>query len=92
MPLITLVTRGDPETVRRLLLSFERMIAQTSQCLAWILIAGSSASTLTTLLFLYVLARFPSFIRSVKMGGADPGVIMRLLVFYQLNVSILYPD
>lgn len=48
---------------------------------------GSSASTATTLLFLYVLVRFPQFIRRVKEDGGDPSIVLRLVMFYQLNVS-----
>jgi len=55
-------------------------------CSAWIMLVGSSASTLTTILFLYVLVRFPGFIRYVKRGGAAAEVIVRLLTFYQLNL------
>lgn len=44
---------------------------------------------MTTLLFLYVLARFPEFIRKVKADGGEPNVVMRLVMSYQLNVSAL---
>ncbi|KAF9463534.1 hypothetical protein BDZ94DRAFT_1297750 [Collybia nuda] len=54
-------------------------------CLAWIFLVGSSAGTFTTILFLYVLARFPGFIRHVKSEGAEPDVVVRLATFYQLN-------
>lgn len=49
-------------------------------------LVGSSASALTTLAFLYVLSNFPSFIRQVKSGGAEPDVVVRLATFYQLNL------
>ncbi len=35
--------------------------------------------------------RFPTFIKHVKAGGAEPDVVVRLATFYQLNVcSIFY--
>ncbi len=43
---------------------------------------------MTTLAFLYVLWRFPKFIKHVKAEGADPTVVVRLATFYQLNVSV----
>ncbi|KAF4593119.1 hypothetical protein EYR38_008829 [Pleurotus pulmonarius] len=55
-------------------------------CQAWIFLMGSSASTFTTLCFLYVLFRFPRFIRYVKDEGALPDVVIRLVTFYQLNL------
>ncbi|KAL4079325.1 hypothetical protein J3A83DRAFT_4154711 [Scleroderma citrinum] len=54
-------------------------------CLAWILVVGSSASTLETLSFIFVLVRFPAFIRKVKDDGAAPNIIVRLVYSYQLN-------
>ncbi|KAJ7188995.1 hypothetical protein C8R46DRAFT_1056360 [Mycena filopes] len=54
-------------------------------CGAWIFVAGSSAGTLTTVCFLYVLGNFPGFIRSVKAEGAEPDVVVRLATFYHLN-------
>ncbi|KAG6816707.1 hypothetical protein H0H87_003682 [Tephrocybe sp. NHM501043] len=54
-------------------------------CLAYIFLVGSAAGTTTTLCFLYVLARFPSFIVHVKSEGAEPDVVVRLATFYQLN-------
>jgi len=56
--------------------------------LVWILLTGSMASTCTTICFFYVLARFPPFIQQVKEEGAEPSVIVRLITFYQLNVSL----
>jgi len=56
------------------------------QCEAWVFLVGSSASTATTLCFLYVLINFPIFIRHVKEEGADPDVVVRLATFYDLNV------
>lgn len=53
----------------------------------YIFLVGSCAGTATTLCFLYVLLRFPSFIRHVKAGGAEPDVVVRLATFYQLNVG-----
>ncbi|KAG1738259.1 hypothetical protein EDB19DRAFT_908366 [Suillus lakei] len=58
---------------------------QLDTCQAWIFLVGSSASTATTLLFLYVLAGFPAFIRRVKADGAEPNIVLRLVMFYQLN-------
>ncbi|KAJ7750117.1 hypothetical protein DFH07DRAFT_828234 [Mycena maculata] len=54
-------------------------------CEAWIFLGGASAGTFTTVCFLYVLARFPGFIRSVKAEGAEPDVVVRLATFYNLN-------
>ncbi|KIK96351.1 hypothetical protein PAXRUDRAFT_826069 [Paxillus rubicundulus Ve08.2h10] len=54
-------------------------------CLAWTLLVGSSASTATTLSFLYVLSRFPAFIRRVKEDGATPNIVLRLVLFFHLN-------
>ncbi|KAJ7496601.1 hypothetical protein FB451DRAFT_199000 [Mycena latifolia] len=55
-------------------------------CEAWIFLGGASAGTFTTICFLYVLANFPGFIRSVKAEGAEPDVVVRLATFYHLNV------
>lgn len=55
-------------------------------CLAWVFIVGSVASTFTTLCFLYILARFPAFLRRVKLGGADTTVLTTLASFYRLNI------
>lgn len=52
---------------------------------------GASGATTTTIIFIYVLWRFPTFIRYVKAEGADPSVVVRLATFYNLNVSI-YPQ
>ncbi|PPQ81175.1 hypothetical protein CVT24_009475 [Panaeolus cyanescens] len=58
---------------------------------AWIFLSGSSAGTFTTIFFLYVLARFPGFIRYVKDGGAEPDVVVRLATFYHLNrIRVLF--
>ncbi|KAF7362470.1 hypothetical protein MVEN_00594600 [Mycena venus] len=54
-------------------------------CLAWIFLGGSAAGTFTTICFLYVLANFPRFIRSVKAEGAEPDVVVRLATFFNLN-------
>ncbi|KAI6112015.1 hypothetical protein EDD16DRAFT_1806916 [Pisolithus croceorrhizus] len=58
---------------------------QLDTCLAWILFVGSTASTCETLGFLFVLFRFPAFIRKVKDDGAAPNIIVRLVYSYQLN-------
>ncbi|OAX34468.1 hypothetical protein K503DRAFT_724432 [Rhizopogon vinicolor AM-OR11-026] len=60
---------------------------QLDMCQAWIFLVGSSASTATTLLFLYVLVRFPQFIRRVKEDGGEPSIVLRLVMFYQLNFA-----
>ncbi|KAH7928722.1 hypothetical protein BV22DRAFT_1058470 [Leucogyrophana mollusca] len=60
---------------------------QLDTCQAWIFLVGSTASTVTTIFFLYVLARFPMFIRRVKEDGGEPGVVLRLVMFYQLNFA-----
>jgi len=52
---------------------------------AWIFLTGSLAGTSTTVCFLYVLARFPGFLRHVKKEGAQPDVVIRLTTFYNLN-------
>ena len=59
------------------------------QCDAYIFLVGASGSTVTTLVFLHVLWRFPKFIKHVKTEGADPAVVVRLATFYQLNVSVM---
>lgn len=86
MPLTTLLARRQLETVcsRPSRDNFKIML---SQCLARIFLVGSSAGTLTTLCFLYVLARYPRFIRHVKLEGAEPDVVVRLATSFQLNVS-----
>ena len=48
-------------------------------------LVGASGSTSTTIAFLYVLWRFPRFIKHVKAEGADPTVVVRLATFYNLN-------
>ncbi|KAF9237880.1 hypothetical protein BU15DRAFT_27691, partial [Melanogaster broomeanus] len=55
------------------------------QCMAWTFLVGSSASTATTLGFLFVLSQFPAFIRRVKEDGAAPNIVIRLVFFFQLN-------
>ncbi|KZT72359.1 hypothetical protein DAEQUDRAFT_743784 [Daedalea quercina L-15889] len=54
---------------------------------AYIFLCGSCGSLSTTVVFLYVLWRFPRFIRHVKAEGADPTVVVRLATFYQLNLA-----
>ncbi|KAJ7647885.1 hypothetical protein FB45DRAFT_1020096 [Roridomyces roridus] len=62
-----------------------------NRCEAWIFLGGSAAGTFTTICFLYVLARFPGFIRGVKAEGADPDVVVRLSTFYHLNcIRVLF--
>ncbi|KAL1741745.1 hypothetical protein HDZ31DRAFT_44755 [Schizophyllum fasciatum] len=54
-------------------------------CAAWVFLVGSIAGTVTTVWFLYVIGRFPTFIKQVKAGGAEPTVVVRLFRFYQLH-------
>ncbi|GAV99308.1 hypothetical protein LENED_000753 [Lentinula edodes] len=61
--------------------------ANLDLCFAWIFLAGSAAGLATTLCFMYVLVRFPGFIRRVKFEGAEPEVVVRLTIFYQLNIT-----
>ncbi|KAJ3981418.1 hypothetical protein F5890DRAFT_1376594, partial [Lentinula detonsa] len=61
--------------------------ANLDLCFAWIFLAGSAAGLATTLCFIYVLIRFPGFIRRVKFEGAEPEVVVRLTIFYQLNIT-----
>ncbi|KAF8234414.1 hypothetical protein L208DRAFT_1359668, partial [Tricholoma matsutake] len=58
---------------------------QIETCMAWIFLIGASAGTSTTLSFLYVLTRVPSFLLHVKSEGAEPAVVIRLTTFYRLN-------
>ncbi|KAI9454944.1 hypothetical protein F5148DRAFT_1277267 [Russula earlei] len=53
---------------------------------AWIFLVGALSSTTTNVLFIYVLVRFPLFLRHVKAEGADPVVVIRLATFYELNL------
>lgn len=85
MPLVVLSARHDLDKVGLKMCCLS--IIDISQCLAYIFLVGSTAGTSTTVSFLYVLARFPGFIRHVKSEGADPDVVIRLATFYQLNVS-----
>jgi hypothetical protein len=59
---------------------------------AWIFLVGSLSSSVTNVLFLFVLIRFPSFFRHVKAEGADPDVVVRLSTFYELNVRFCSAD
>ncbi|KAJ3995292.1 hypothetical protein F5050DRAFT_1548908, partial [Lentinula boryana] len=61
--------------------------ANLDLCFAWIFLAGSAAGLATSLCFIYVLIRFPGFIRRVKFEGAEPEVVVRLTIFYQLNIT-----
>ncbi|KAI0302445.1 hypothetical protein B0F90DRAFT_1809891 [Multifurca ochricompacta] len=53
---------------------------------AWIFLVGTLSSSTTNILFIYVLVRFPFFLRHVKEEGADPDVVVRLATFYELNI------
>lgn len=56
-------------------------------CDAWVILAGSLGSTVTTIAFLYVLWKFPAFLRNVIGEGIGPSVIVRLVTFYRLNLA-----
>jgi len=56
-------------------------------CDAWVILVGSSGSTLTTILFLYVLWKFPCFLRQIKLEGVDLAVIDKLNIFYHINLG-----
>ncbi|EIM80882.1 uncharacterized protein STEHIDRAFT_27288, partial [Stereum hirsutum FP-91666 SS1] len=53
---------------------------------AWIFLVGSLGSTVTNVTFVYVLIRFPAFLRHVKAEGAQPDVVVRLSTFFELNL------
>ena len=90
MPVTTLLARVDLTYVcLARITNLHDANQAASQTLAWILLTGSLASTCTTICFFYVLARFPHFIQQVKGEGAEPTVVVRLITFYQLNVSLL---
>ena len=56
---------------------------------AWIFLVGTLSSSTTNVVFIYVLIRFPTFLRHVKAEGAAPEVVVRLATFYELNVRSL---
>ena len=92
MPLTVLISRRQMESVGFYFLSgliYANVHRSLYKCIAWIFLIGASAGTLTTLSFLYVLTRFPSFILRVKSEGAETTVVIRLMTFYQLNVLLL---
>jgi hypothetical protein len=93
MLLTVIVSRQQTETASRAFPVYTIYAKLTfQQCISYIFLVGASAGTLTTLTFLYVLARFPSFLLHVRSEGADPHVVVRLTTFYQLNVSLcLHP-
>ncbi|KAF8910876.1 hypothetical protein CPB85DRAFT_1435138 [Mucidula mucida] len=70
MPLVTLIKRVDLSSVLPTMDISVRVVSRAA----------------TTVGFLYVIARFPSFIRRVKAEGAKPDVVVRLSTFYTLNV------
>lgn len=49
---------------------------------------GSSGSLATTLAFIYVLIKFPSFLRHIKAEGAEAAIVVQLHTFYRLNVRL----
>ncbi|KAH9174452.1 hypothetical protein EDB89DRAFT_2149509 [Lactarius sanguifluus] len=53
---------------------------------AWIFLVGTLSSSTTNVIFIYVLVRFPVFLRHVKAEGAAPEVVVRLATFYELNL------
>lgn len=53
---------------------------------AYIFLVGGAASTVVTLFFFIVLAKFPSFLRQVKQEGAAGQVVLRLVKFHELNI------
>lgn len=53
---------------------------------AWIFLVGTLSSSTTNVIFIYVLVRFPVFLRHVKAEGAAPDVVVRLATFYELNL------
>ena len=88
LPLTAVVARHDIERVSRGPLdAVQPRSDHFYQTQAWIFVVGSSASTSTTIAFLYIIFRFPVFIQQVKLGGAAPDVVVRLAIFYSLNVS-----
>ncbi|KAF6761188.1 hypothetical protein DFP72DRAFT_880367, partial [Ephemerocybe angulata] len=63
---------------------------QVQTTLAYIFLVGSSAGTVTTICFLYVIFRFPAFLEYVKAGGADPDVIVRLATCIRVVFRFLF--
>lgn len=55
---------------------------------AWLFLIGSAGATATNVAFIYVLVRFPAFLRHVKAEGAEPDVVVRLSSFYEYNVCM----
>ncbi|KAF8262510.1 hypothetical protein EI94DRAFT_1780020 [Lactarius quietus] len=53
---------------------------------AWIFLVGTLSSSTTNVIFIYVLVRFPLFLRHVKAEGAAPDIVVRLATFYELNL------
>ncbi|ETW74616.1 hypothetical protein HETIRDRAFT_22237, partial [Heterobasidion irregulare TC 32-1] len=53
---------------------------------AWLFLIGSAGATATNVAFIYVLVRFPAFLRHVKAEGAEPDVVVRLSSFYEYNL------
>lgn len=56
-------------------------------CDAWIVVVGSSASLVTTIAFIYVLVKFPGFLRHIKSEGAEAAIVVQLHTFYRLNIA-----
>lgn len=62
------------------------------QCDAWIVVIGSSGSLATTIPFVYVLVKFPGFLRHIKSEGAEAAIVVQLHTFYRLNVKLSRPS
>ncbi|KAH7091878.1 hypothetical protein BKA62DRAFT_723704 [Auriculariales sp. MPI-PUGE-AT-0066] len=56
------------------------------ECEAWVVFIGSSCSTVITVMFLYVLYRFPRFLQRLRTEGAPPIVVIRLTGFHEINI------
>ncbi|OCH92046.1 hypothetical protein OBBRIDRAFT_811881 [Obba rivulosa] len=52
---------------------------------AYIFLVGACASTINTIAFLYILARFPQFLHGVRRDCVPDAVVGRLVNFYTLN-------
>ena len=87
LPLAALVARNDIVTVITSIHALGEVKLNTSgQCDAWIVVVGSSGSLATTIAFIYVLAKFPGFLRHIKSEGAEAAIVLQLHTFYRLNV------
>jgi hypothetical protein len=93
LPSTAIITRSNVLTVRA-----GRFFGRTSssnkhaQSDAYIYIIGAGGAFATTICFLDVLRKFPTFLRSIKAGGVDNAAYGRLRTFYHLNVCIFRKD